>query len=167
VKKVYIGIGSNISPRRKFFDDASKLLLENSHIKHFKTSHLYESKPQLPANSNQNKYLNAVASFETDLTSDELLNCLNNIENTCGRKRANKGDPRTIDLDILLFGNMIIHTPDLTIPHKSICERMFVLKPFCDIAGEVIHPEHGVTMKKLMEDLETKGGDDEIIHRHS
>lgn len=122
----YIGIGSNLGDRQKYINDAIKSLKNVRGIKVKRISSIYETEPlsDIP----QGKYLNGVIEIETDLEAASLLKKLNGIEETLGRKRTVKNAARTIDLDILYYGDKKINNKDLTIPHPRIQEREFVLK---------------------------------------
>ncbi|MFH0839576.1 MAG: 2-amino-4-hydroxy-6-hydroxymethyldihydropteridine diphosphokinase [Candidatus Omnitrophota bacterium] len=122
----YIGIGSNIGDRRKYVDSAIRELKKNKSIRFKKASSIYETEPV--GEVAQGKFLNGVLEVETSLTPIELLMVLNNIEKALGRARSVKNGPRTMDLDILYYGNKKINKKDLIIPHPRISEREFVLK---------------------------------------
>jgi 2-amino-4-hydroxy-6-hydroxymethyldihydropteridine diphosphokinase len=97
-------------------------------------------------------FLNQVAVVETSLAPLALLESIQQIEQTLGRHRSHDGyQPRTMDIDILLYGNQIINLPDLVIPHPRMTERMFVLQPMAELAPELEHPVLHSTMKRLRE----------------
>ncbi len=122
----YIGIGSNLGDRRGYIDKAIAALGASKGIEVARVSSIYETEPvsDIP----QSRYLNGVLEIETDLSARSLLSELIRIEESLGRVRTVKNAPRTIDLDILYFGNERICDKDLTIPHPRIAEREFVLK---------------------------------------
>ncbi len=122
----YIGIGSNLGDRRGYIDKAIAALGASKGIGVARVSSIYETEPvsDIP----QSSYLNGVLEIETDLSARALLSELIRIEESLGRARTVKNAPRTIDLDILYFGNEKICDEDLTIPHPRIAEREFVLK---------------------------------------
>lgn len=122
----YIGIGSNLGDRRAYIDKAIVELRNNKYIKVIKISSIYETDPvsDIP----QGKFLNGVIEIETNLKTRPLLKELNGIEERLGRKRTLKNAPRTIDLDILYYGDEKISEKDLVIPHPKIEEREFVLR---------------------------------------
>ena len=108
----------------------------------------------------QPDFLNAVAEIETSLTAYGLLGICGDIEKELKRERIVHWGPRTIDLDILLFGNLILNDALLTIPHPRMLEREFVLKPLNEIAPEMIHPVCGKSISRLyLEILHNQGGD--------
>lgn len=145
----YIGLGSNLdsnlpgkinSPKENILSAKEAInTIESTAI--LSVSSLYQSKPVGP--QNQDDYINAVAKLETSLDATDLLNSLQGIENEHGRKREEHWGARTLDLDILLFGEQIIQNKRLTIPHKELCNRSFVLVPLMEIEPECIIPGKG------------------------
>jgi 2-amino-4-hydroxy-6-hydroxymethyldihydropteridine diphosphokinase len=127
----YIGIGSNLGDREKYIEDAIKKLKNIETVEVKRISGIYETEPV--GGPKQGKYLNGVIEIETGLKPRELLLKLQDIENQLGRKRTVKNGPRTIDLDILLYGDSSINEPDLKIPHPNMREREFVMKPLKEI----------------------------------
>ena len=123
---VYIGIGSNLGDRKANITKAVELAKLIKGIKVKKVSSIYEADPV--GGPPQEKYLNGVFSIETKLGPHKLLCELQNIEKHLGRKRKARNAPRTIDLDILLFGNRKINTRNLKIPHPRLHKREFVLR---------------------------------------
>ena len=134
----YIGLGSNLGNRHDHIRDALKMLAENKHIDVARVSDLIETTAL--AQTNQPKYLNAVAEIETTLSAQDLYKTLADIETGLGRVRDEKWSPRTIDLDLLLFGREVISTPDLTVPHPQMHLRSFVLQGLCQLNGDFQHP---------------------------
>jgi len=122
----YIGVGSNIGDRQKFIDSSIAELKKVLGVSVRRLSSIYETLPvsDIP----QDKYLNGVIEIETSIGPKALLKELNKIEEGLGRKRAFKDAPRTIDLDILYYGDEKIEDKDLIIPHPRIREREFVLR---------------------------------------
>ena len=137
-KKVFIGLGSNVGNRLLNIEKAIDLINENSNCKVVKTSSIFESVAF--GVKEQNNFLNSVVCIETDFDPANLLKLLKNIENKIGRTKTEKWGPREIDLDILLFNNLIFSENDLTIPHKGIQERDFVMVPLTEIEPEIVHP---------------------------
>ena len=143
---VYIGLGSNLggdlaSPKQNIAS-AIDALGEIQSTQMIGASSFYVSKPVGP--QDQGNYINAVVKMETDLDAVELLDSLQTIENEHGRERKQHWGPRTLDLDILLFGEQIIHNDRLTIPHVEICNRPFVLVPLAEIDPDCVIPEKGL-----------------------
>ena len=137
-KKVFIGLGSNVGNRLLNIEKAIDLINENSNCKVVKTSSIFESVAF--GVKEQNNFLNSVVCIETDFDPANLLKLLKNIENKIGRTKTEKWGPREIDLDILLFENLVFSENDLTIPHKGIQERDFVMVPLTEIEPEIVHP---------------------------
>jgi len=135
MKSVYIGLGSNLdNPKQhvlKAFDDLHHL----PKTRLVKRSNLYSSKPMGP--QNQPDFINAVASIETSLSPFELLKACQRIENQHDRIRTRRWGPRTLDLDILLYGDDVIETEELKIPHPGVFKREFVLKPLLEISPSI------------------------------
>lgn len=132
---VYLAFGSNMGNREKNIDDALQLLQENYvHVE--KRSQLIETNPM--GGPPQGLFLNATAKVHTDLSPLELLKLLQRIEKQLGRVKTVVNGPRTIDIDILLYENQNISTPELTIPHPRMKERDFVLKPLKEIYPDFV-----------------------------
>ncbi|OPX30112.1 MAG: 2-amino-4-hydroxy-6-hydroxymethyldihydropteridine diphosphokinase [Candidatus Omnitrophica bacterium 4484_171] len=127
----FIGVGSNLGDREKNIRRAVSYLKTEKGIKVEKVSTLIETEPQ--GGPPQGKYLNGVIRINTTLSVGGLLNVLHSIEDKLGRKRLVRFGPRTIDLDILLYGSETIDSPDLKVPHPRMFERKFVLKPLLEI----------------------------------
>jgi len=146
----FIGLGSNVGDREENIKKAISLLKNNINIKVKKVSSLYETEPV--GYVDQGEFLNAAIEIETDLTPHELLKITKGIEEKLKRDRKIKWGPRTIDLDILLFGDLRIDEPHLNVPHPEIKNRAFVLIPLAEIAGQIIHPD-GKTIDDLLREL--------------
>ncbi len=153
LKRVFIAIGSNLSDREKNIKKAKSLMGKNG-IKIVKTSSIIETEPY--GLKEQPFFLNCVVECETALTPEELLRVLQSIEKELGRIRKVKWGPRTIDLDIIFYGNMVINKIGLVIPHPDMQNRIFVLKPICEIAPYFIHPVLRKTVKSILKKLEEK-----------
>jgi 2-amino-4-hydroxy-6-hydroxymethyldihydropteridine diphosphokinase len=135
VTTAYVGIGSNLKDPRAQVLQAFNELDRLPHTRVVKKSSLYRSAPM--GHAAQPDFINAVAQLETGLPAERLLAELQEIEARHGRQRTFANAPRTLDLDILLFGNATIQTPSLTIPHPRMHERAFVLKPLLEIAPQL------------------------------
>jgi deoxyguanosine kinase len=151
----YIGLGSNLGDRKKFIKAALEKIASAPGIEVSRTSRIIETKPV--GDAGQPKYLNCVARIITTLRASVLLRGLLRIETVLGRKRTGKWSPRTIDLDILLFGEQTIDGRELTIPHPQMHLRTFVLRGLCELNQGLEHPVLGESVKKLLNRL--NGGD--------
>ncbi len=132
---VFIGVGSNLGDRKGYISRAIDCLSEIPKTTVEKTSSIIETEPQDA--TGQEDYLNAVIKLETDLTALDLLKELQTIEDSLGRVRTFKNAPRTIDLDILLYGEEVIDEPGLKVPHPRMFERKFVIEPLLEIEPEL------------------------------
>ncbi len=139
VGNVYIGVGSNLGKRLKNIEDAC-LLLERHEIKLVRKSSIYETKPY--GKVDQPDFLNCVLEVDTNLSPMKLLKVLLEIEKQLGRTRTEKWGPRTIDLDILLYGNLVYESEELFIPHYDLLNRTFFLIPLYEL-GVREHPIKG------------------------
>lgn len=135
----YIGLGSNLGSKEKNIRKALELLGADKHIKLCRTSSITETKPL--AEKKHPNYLNCVAQIKTNLKADKLLKVLKKIEASLSRKESKeKWSSRTIDLDILLFGNKTVRKKELVIPHRQMHLRSFVLAGLCELAPQLVHP---------------------------
>ena len=130
----YIGIGSNLGDRRKYIDDAVRSLKGSKGVRVLRVYSIYET--EAVSDIPQNRYLNGVIEISTGLSAEELLKVLLAIEASLGRTRTAKNAPRTIDLDILYYGDDRINAPGLVVPHPRIKEREFVLKGLKELGKE-------------------------------
>ncbi|MEM2984213.1 MAG: 2-amino-4-hydroxy-6-hydroxymethyldihydropteridine diphosphokinase [Candidatus Jordarchaeaceae archaeon] len=128
----YLGIGSNLGNRRRNIALAIQRLNTLKDTRVLKVSKIIETKP-VGGPSGQRKFLNAALKIETKLSALHLLRELKSIEQQLGRKRSVRFGPRTIDLDILFYGNEVINREELKVPHPRIFEREFVVKPLLEI----------------------------------
>jgi 2-amino-4-hydroxy-6-hydroxymethyldihydropteridine diphosphokinase len=158
--RCYIGLGSNLGDRQAMLDQAIERLQESENISLQQVSSYFETDP-VGGPPDAPAFINAVAEIDTDLDPHDLMDTLLEIEADLGRVRDKKNDPRTIDLDILLYGDLILNDPDLRIPHPRMHERGFVLEPLAEIAPHIVHPELGDTMQELWDKWEPEDADDE------
>ncbi|MDO8567925.1 MAG: 2-amino-4-hydroxy-6-hydroxymethyldihydropteridine diphosphokinase [Dehalococcoidales bacterium] len=150
---IYLGLGSNIEDRKRNLEIAVGLLKERFRIGG--VSSVYETDPV--GDVNQPKFLNMACQVFTTLPPDVLLALVKGIEFKLGRP-VGIGGPRPIDIDILLYGNMVLDTPNLVIPHPRMAERAFVLVPLVEIAPNAVHPVKQKTVKELLDGLKEKQG---------
>jgi 2-amino-4-hydroxy-6-hydroxymethyldihydropteridine diphosphokinase len=137
----YIGVGSNIGDSRARVRDAFTALGAIARTQLVARSRLYRTAPFGPVQ--QGDFINAAAGLLTQLSAAELHAAIRGIETAAGRVRAERWGPRTLDLDLLVFGDQRIDTPELTVPHPGIAERGFVLAPLADIAPTLQVPGAG------------------------
>ena len=147
---IYLAVGSNLGDRKKNIEAAEQKLKKNPKVKFLRASPIYETEPV--GGSPQEKYLNAVWEIETGLSPNELLRELLSIEESLGRKREIKNGPRTIDLDILFYNDLIMNGDHLTIPHPRLRDRWFVLKPLWDLRSDLVHPVFGKSVCELLDE---------------
>lgn len=145
---VYIVIGSNLGEPLKQAQQAIGALNAIPNCRVTKTSSIYRSKPLGP--QDQNDFLNMAVLLETELEPEMLLDHTQRIELELGRVRKDeRWGPRTLDLDIMLFGDRVINTPRLTVPHYGLKEREFMLYPLSDIAPDLIFPDGEALSERL------------------
>ncbi|MBO7611931.1 MAG: 2-amino-4-hydroxy-6-hydroxymethyldihydropteridine diphosphokinase [Elusimicrobia bacterium] len=142
---IYLSLGSNIGNREKNLEKALTEL-SNNNISKIKVSSLYETEPVGPK---QRNFYNIAGKFKTNLNPQDLLKVLKQIEQNLGRTKTYRWGPRVIDIDILFYGKQVIKSPKLTIPHKEIINRAFVLVPMKEIASNFVHPTQHKTIKTL------------------
>lgn len=149
----YVAFGSNIGEKENYIKRALEKI-EEREIKIIKVSPIYETEPY--GVLDQDSFLNGVVKIETNLTSEDLIEVLLDIEKQLDRVRERRWGPRTIDLDIIFYDNLIINKNNLIIPHKDMENREFVLKPLCDIDENFIHPVLKKSVKQLYDELKLK-----------
>jgi 2-amino-4-hydroxy-6-hydroxymethyldihydropteridine diphosphokinase len=150
---VYLGIGSNMGEREDNLGRALDLLSQRMRMG--KVSSIYDTEPL--GNTNQPRFLNMVCQVFTRLAPEGLLALVKGIESKMGRY-GRSGEPRPIDIDILLYGEEVVETPELVIPHPRMEERAFVLVPLAEIAPALVHPVSGKTIKELKEAIKEVQG---------
>jgi 2-amino-4-hydroxy-6-hydroxymethyldihydropteridine diphosphokinase len=156
VATAYVGLGSNIEPRRSYLGLALRRLAEAPFGMKAQSS-LYESEPVDV--TDQAWFLNMVVELETELEPLALLKGLQGIEQEAGKKVLIRRGPRTLDLDLLLWGQALLETPDLTLPHERLARREFVLRPLAEIAPGARHPLYERTATEMLAALPTGGGE--------
>ena len=150
-RRVAIAIGSNLGDRRSAIEFAASRLSDL--LTDFVLSDVIETWPVGEGTEHQNLYLNAVAIGETDLGPREILGALLEIERAFGRERSTPNAARTLDLDLILSGDVMIEEPGLAVPHPRFRERFFVLGPLAEIAPDMVDPVSGKRVAELLRDL--------------
>ena len=149
---VYLSLGSKIGDRVGYLQQATLLLKAIPEISVISTSSFYESEPWKM--DSENWFVNAVVQISTTLSPEKLLDECMRIEAQLGRKRTRGYQDRTIDIDILFYDDLVIHTETLTIPHPHFHKRAFVMVPMLEIAQDFVHPLFKKTVMQLYEELE-------------
>lgn len=152
---VFIGIGSNMGNREQYLKKGLQQLNLNDGVIIKKVSTFIETEPY--GGIEMDTFLNGVARIKTLLKPHELLKVCNDIEREFGRKRLVRWGPRTLDIDILFYDNLILDDEFMTIPHIDIKNRDFVLKPMTEIAPGFVHPVYNKTMNDMLTELENRG----------
>ena len=150
-KKAYVALGSNMGDTKAHLDGAVEALRADEKVRVLKVADYIVTKPY--GGVEQSDFLNSAVEIETLYSPEELLDKLHEIEAAHDRERLVHWGPRTLDLDILFYENMVLDTADLTIPHKDLHNRDFVLKPMAQIAPYWKHPVIGDTMLNLLKNL--------------
>lgn len=150
----YLALGANLGDRLAAIDGAVAALASLGEMT--AVSSIYETDPV--GHLDQPPFLNAAARVRTDLRPILLLRGLHQIERAGGRNRTFRNAPRTLDLDLLLYDDLTLATPELTVPHPRMTDRAFVLAPLAEIAPALLHPTAGRTIAELLADLPDRSG---------
>ena len=151
---VYIGVGSNMGDSLQNIKDAMNLIQSDKKNKDIRVSDMIKTKPY--GVKEQDDFLNCAAYFKTIMQPKELLYFLQDIEKKLKRERIVHWGPRTIDLDILFYDDIIFQDDELIIPHPEINKRDFVLQPLCNISPHLVHPLYRRRVSELLDDLKSK-----------
>ena len=146
--KAVVALGANLGNPKEQIELAITLLRESSEV--LAVSSFYKTKPV--GGPEQSDYINAVCILESGLPASDLLSLLHGIEKTLGRERIEHWGPRTIDLDLIQYGNILSSASELLLPHPRAHERKFVLEPWCEIEPEAILLTHG-KIRDLLEQM--------------
>jgi 2-amino-4-hydroxy-6-hydroxymethyldihydropteridine diphosphokinase len=157
--KCAVGLGSNLGNSLNTLESSLQLLDEIPGINLIATSSWYRTKPVGPP---QPDYLNGCALLEVQQTPEEFLVLLQAVELQFGRVRTERWGARTLDLDLLLYDELVLNTPNLQIPHPRMRERAFVLVPLAEIAANWIEPRSGKTIAQLVKEVDCTGV--QLIH---
>lgn len=144
---VFIGLGSNLGDRAALLAQGLARLADAGFGVTRESSRYLTEPVDAPP---QDWFVNAVAAGRTSLTPEELLAACLRVERSLGRERTVHHGPRTLDLDILIYGDALREGPDLILPHPRLHERRFVLTPLCELAPDLRHPRLGATMRELL-----------------
>ena len=152
--RVFVGLGSNLGEREAMIRLALDDLARLPETRLVRASSLYDTEPV--GDVEQPNFLNAVAQLDTELTARQLLWNLQLVEKRLGRTRTRRYGPRTIDLDLLLYGNLIVEEADLQVPHPELTRRSFVLVPLVELDPLLVHPMTGETLLDHLSRLSTR-----------
>lgn len=152
MSRIYLALGSNLGDRQRSLDGAILRLRAVPGLSVRRVSPYYETAP-VGGPAGSGAYLNAVAEADTSLPPDQVLQTLLDIERQFGRVRGEPNAPRTLDLDLLLYDDLVRHAPDPVVPHPRLHERRFVLLPLADLAPDLVHPTARKTVRELLAGL--------------
>ncbi len=158
--KVSLSVGSNIGDRKQYIEDAVKEILRDDHFRRVKESELVQTTAY--GDVKQDDFLNGALVLETLYTPEELLDRIHELENAAGRERNQRWGPRTLDLDIIFYDDLVLYTDSLQIPHVDMQNRDFVLEPLSQIAPYQMHPVLHKTVIQLYEEVQ-KSGEKHVI----
>ncbi|OGC10835.1 2-amino-4-hydroxy-6-hydroxymethyldihydropteridine diphosphokinase [candidate division WOR-1 bacterium RIFOXYC2_FULL_37_10] len=155
---VYLGLGSNVGDKEEYIEQAVFLIGKIKGVDILRRSSNYETEPE--GGVDQPFFINAVIEIKTAFSPHKLLEELQTIENALGREREVEWGPRTIDIDILLYGNNVISDDTLQIPHQLMHERLFVLQPLKELSPRLVHPILEKTIISLYDERKAELGTD-------
>lgn len=152
-QQIALGLGSNLGDRLAHLRRGLAHLRQ--HMRLMAVSGVYETEPI--GFTDQPKFLNAVALFETAASPQQVLAWAQQAEHAEHRERGVHWGPRTLDVDVLMFGSLVLVSPDLVVPHALMHERAFVLAPLAELAPDWVHPSRGLTVAALLGAVKTQG----------
>ena len=152
--KVYVGLGSNMGNRQQYMSRAVELISDHTAMRLIQQSEVLETAPY--GLTDQADFLNQVLIIETDLSAERLLEECKLIENELGRVRSIKWGPRTMDIDILFYEDMVVHSAELQIPHSDLHNREFILKSMLELDPKLVHPVLGQSMQEIYNNMEER-----------
>lgn len=155
MERVLIGFGSNLGDSVQICTTAIERLRDHPHLRVRKISSFYRTSPLML--TEQPWFVNGVVLAETNMCPEELLKALHDIEREFGRDRQIRWGPRTLDLDLLAYGNLEVSLPTLTVPHPQLHARRFVLEPLLEIVPDWVHPSLKVSVRELLRQLPDHG----------
>jgi 2-amino-4-hydroxy-6-hydroxymethyldihydropteridine diphosphokinase len=156
LKRIYLSLGSNVGDRERHLSEALQALARMGCVSLTAISPCYETEPV--GDSRQGRFLNIAVAIETDLAPLELLDAMKQLELELGRVPTRRWGPRVIDIDLILWGDTVLDTARLTLPHPHFRERAFVLAPLAQIAPDAVDPVTGKTVRELADAV----GDDGV-----
>ena len=152
---VYLSLGSNLGDRRNYLQSAVADLAKKG-VGILRTASLYSTEPKGLAA--QPWFLNTIVETSTSEEPEALLDICLEIERSYGRVRVERDGPRTLDIDIILYGDRVLHSSRLTVPHPRYADRRFVLEPLAEIGPDIIDPVRHRTMRELLADCSDHAG---------
>lgn len=158
--RAYLGLGSNMGEKAQNLANALAEINLIAGVKLDSVSSLYSTSPW--GKTDQDDFVNQVARIITSLPADELLHRLQEIEIKMGRQRKEKWGPRIIDLDILLYGEEVLNSEELKVPHPYMRERLFVLIPLKEIDAALIFPDDGATLEEVLSRAKARDRNEKI-----
>lgn len=151
---VYLGLGSNLGDRVGAIQQAIRFLADHEEVRILSASSFYETEPV--GFKDQEWFVNAAVAIDTTLPPEELLTLCQSVEQALGRVRdpQNRYAPRTIDIDILFYGDLVMNEPDLVIPHPEVHRRACMLVPLLEVNSRIMHPVYQRSVEQLHSDLD-------------
>jgi len=157
---IYLGLGTNLGVREENLAEVVNRISSVDGLVLNRISRIYETSP---VEATGQDYYNAVAMAQTTLSPTELLSAVQKIEKCMGRiNRSRRGEPRFIDIDVLLYGEEVIESPELTLPHPGMKKRLFVLVPLADLAPELVMPGETRTVDEIANEVSSTHEDQKI-----